>query len=76
MRQKLPVGLILLVSLVFVGFGDQFLPTEIGRYSLQARQSLDQMLIGVFPSWRPKTKPNARTQDAIEKTEQGEPPNK
>jgi hypothetical protein len=66
MRSKTPVGLILLVGLVFVGFGDQFLPPEIGRYSLQTRSSIDQFFINTFPQWKPKTKPHQRTEDAVE----------
>jgi hypothetical protein len=63
--KKLPFGLIALVGLVFVGFGDQFLPTAIGKYSYQTRATLDNMMVGLFPSWRPKTNPNRRTEDAV-----------
>jgi hypothetical protein len=69
MRSKLPVGFLLLLGLIYVGFGDQFLPPAIGRYSLQARNALDTGLVGLFPSWRPKTAPNKRTTDAIESLE-------
>jgi hypothetical protein len=72
MRNRVPFGLILLLSLVYIGFGDQFLPSSIGRYSLQARSSLDQMLVGAFPSWRPKANPQQRTQEAVKQSEQGE----
>ena len=71
MLKKIPFGFILLFSLIYVGFGDQFLPPAIGQYSFQARRSLDGMMIGVFPEWRPKTSHYDRTQDAIQKTEQG-----
>jgi hypothetical protein len=69
MRNRIPFGLILLLGLVYIGFGDQFLPTSIGRYSFQARSSLDQMLVAAFPSWRPKTDPQQRTREAIQETE-------
>lgn len=75
MSKSLPFGLILLLSLAYIGFGDQFLPGSIGRYSFQARHSLDAMMIGMFPTWRPKTQPNARTEDAVRQTEKGEPSN-
>jgi hypothetical protein len=52
---------------MYVGFGDQVLPSEIGKYSAQIRASADNMLVGIFPSWRPKTDPNQRTEKAIEK---------
>ncbi len=55
-----------MISIVFVGFGDQFLPQSIGRYSLQARTSIDQILVNTFPHWQPKTNPYRRTEDAIQ----------
>ncbi|NJK53975.1 MAG: hypothetical protein HC936_16455 [Leptolyngbyaceae cyanobacterium SU_3_3] len=45
------------------------MPSSIGRYSFQARSSIDQVLVGMFPSWRPRTNPNARTQEAVRQTE-------
>lgn len=66
MRSKLPVGLLFFVSVIYIGFGDQFLPESIGRYSFQARSSIDQMLINAFPQWQPKTNPYRRTEDAIQ----------
>ncbi|OUC14303.1 MAG: hypothetical protein B0A82_12485 [Alkalinema sp. CACIAM 70d] len=67
--KKIPVALILLLVIAFIGFGDQVLPRPIGRYSLQARTSIDQMMINLFPTWKPKN-PNARTEDALQQTEQ------
>ncbi|MBE9011002.1 hypothetical protein IQ250_12375 [Pseudanabaenaceae cyanobacterium LEGE 13415] len=65
MRSKLPIGFLFLLSVVFIGFGDQFLPPVIGRYSFQARSSIDQLLVNVIPNWQPKTNPHRRTEDAI-----------
>lgn len=65
MRSKIPVGFLFLISVVFIGFGDQFLPPVIGRYSVQARNSIDQLLVNAFPHWQPKTDPYRRTEDAI-----------
>lgn len=67
MRSKFPMAVLLLLALMYVGFGDQVLPSEIGKYSAQIRASADNMLVGIFPSWRPKTDPNQRTEKAIEK---------
>ncbi|HTL88023.1 MAG TPA: hypothetical protein VL134_01390 [Leptolyngbya sp.] len=64
--KKIPVGFLLLLSVVFVGFGDQLLPSEVGRYSFQARNSIDQLLVNAFPHWQPKTHPYRRTEEAIE----------
>ncbi|MCU0549238.1 MAG: hypothetical protein MUC48_07815 [Leptolyngbya sp. Prado105] len=63
--KKIPVGLILLVSLIFVGFGDQFLPPEIGKYSFQTRTAIDQIFVNAFPNWKPKTQPYERTEEAV-----------
>jgi hypothetical protein len=67
--KRFPLGLILLFALCFVGFGDQVLPKPIGKYSTVARIDLDNMLVSAFPSWRPKTNPYGRTEDAIRQTE-------
>ncbi len=72
--KKLPLSLIALVGLVFVGFGDQFLPTAIGKYSYHSRAAIDTMIINLFPSWRPKTNPNQRTEDAVKNTEERRTP--
>ncbi|MBD1822286.1 hypothetical protein H6F51_07220 [Cyanobacteria bacterium FACHB-DQ100] len=65
MRNKIPVGFLVLFSIVFIGFGDQFLPSEVGRYSFQARSTIDQLLVNAFPSWQPKTNPHRRTEEAV-----------
>ncbi|MER3431901.1 MAG: hypothetical protein C4288_00340 [Leptolyngbya sp. ERB_1_1] len=65
MRAKIPVGLLFMLSVVFIGFGDRFLPSQIGRCSFQARNSIDQLLVNAFPSWQPKTNPYRRTEEAI-----------
>lgn len=69
MMRRIPVGLILLLGVGFIGFGDQILPQPIGRYSLQARTMLDQAMIQMFPSWHSKTDPYARTEKAIDNAE-------
>ncbi|GAP98302.1 hypothetical protein [Leptolyngbya sp. NIES-2104] len=70
MRSKIPVGFLFLTSIVFIGFGDQVLPPEIGRYSFQVRSSIDQWLVNAVPNWQPKTNPYRRTEDAIQDTKQ------
>lgn len=49
MSGKVFFGLLLFGSLLFIGFGDQFLPKPYGRYSRDARNKLEQVLIGAFP---------------------------
>ena len=67
--KRVPVGLILLFAVCFVGFGDQVLPKSIGKYSTAARTSLDNMMVSAFPEWRPKVNPYSRTEDALRETE-------
>ena len=73
MKHAIKSGAILLTIgfLVFVFFGDRFLPEPLGPASLQTRTSLNQALMGLIPNWRPKTKPYERTEEAIEKEYEG-----
>ena len=66
--KRVPVGLILLFTLGFIGFGDRVFPKPIGQYSTAARETLDQMLIAGFPQWSPKTNPYRRTEESIRQT--------
>lgn len=63
--------LLLIVSLVFIGYGDSFLPQPLSTASLQTRTAINNFVIGMFPNWRPKEKPYERTEKAIEDTERG-----
>jgi hypothetical protein len=63
----LPIGIILFLTVAYIGFGDSVLPWSVGRYSYQARSSLNQTMIKIFPSWKSKTNPYKRTEDAIKK---------
>lgn len=63
-------ALILLVTLIFIAVGDKFLPKPLSTYSTQTRNTLNQMMLGSFPSWQPKTKPYERTEDALRQQEQ------
>jgi hypothetical protein len=67
--KRVPVGLIVLLSVCFVGFGDQVFPKSIGKYSTAARASLDNIMVSAFPEWKPKTNPYGRTEDAVNQTE-------
>ncbi len=59
----------LVVGLVFIGFGDKFLPQPLSGMSYRTRTSLDQMVMSSFKIWQPKTDPNARTERAVEEVE-------
>jgi hypothetical protein len=65
MFNKGNMTLAFLLILVFVGFGDSFLPKPLSTASYQTRTTINNFVIGMFPAWRPKTDPNKRTQEAI-----------
>jgi hypothetical protein len=69
MKKRFPIVTILFLAIGYVGFGDQVLPRSVGQYSTQTRAAIDDMMIGAFPNFNPKTKPNARTEDAVRQTE-------
>ncbi|KAF3885231.1 MULTISPECIES: hypothetical protein [Nostocales] len=71
MDRKTATGFLLILFLIFVGFGDSFLPKPLSSTSLNTRTTINKWVIGLFPSWRPKTNPNQRTEKAIEETEKG-----
>jgi hypothetical protein len=58
--------LLFLVGLIFVGFGDSFLPKPLSTASYQARANVNNFVIGMFPAWKSKNDPYKRTNDAIE----------
>lgn len=71
---KAYMPLFIVMFLVFVGFGDQFLPKPLSTASTNTRETLNKYLLGIFPGWKPKTKPNERTEKAVEGLEQNQQP--
>ncbi len=71
MNRKTASTWLILLFLIFVGFGDGFLPKPLSTASLQTRTTINQFFTGLFPSWQPKTRPNSRTEKAVEGLEQG-----
>jgi hypothetical protein len=67
--KRFPIGIILFLAVAYIGFGDSVLPGVAGQYSYQTRATLNQMMINIFPSWKPKTNPYRRTEDAIQKNQ-------
>lgn len=65
MFNKGNMTLVFLLVLIFVGFGDSFLPKPLSTASYQTRTTINNIVIGMFPGWQPKTDPNKRTQEAI-----------
>ncbi|MBW4522069.1 MAG: hypothetical protein KME16_20500 [Scytolyngbya sp. HA4215-MV1] len=70
MSRKPTLTLFFLLILVFIGFGDRFLPKPLSTYSIQTRNSLNQTIVGLFPSVKTGS-PYERTEQAIQKEEKG-----
>lgn len=70
-NSKAAIPILLILALVFVGFGDQFLPQPLSSASYNTRVALDRWMTGSFKLWQPKANPNARTERALEQQESG-----
>jgi hypothetical protein len=62
---------LLIFILIFIGFGDSFLPKPLSTASFQTRSTINNLLVGVFPTWEPKVNPNRRTEEAVEQLKNG-----
>ncbi|BAY22138.1 hypothetical protein NIES2100_19010 [Calothrix sp. NIES-2100] len=71
MHHKTASTWLILLFLIFVGFGDSFLPKPLSTASLHTRTTINQFFVGLFPDWEPKTNPYSRTERALENTETG-----
>lgn len=58
--------LLALVAVLYISVGDKVLPGALGETSAKARQSINNFLIGLVPSWKPSVDPYKRTEDALE----------
>lgn len=68
---KAAIPILLILALVFVGFGDQFLPKPLSSASYNTRVAFDRWMTSSFKLWQPKANPNARTERAVEQQESG-----
>jgi hypothetical protein len=57
---------IIIGFVLFVAGGDQVFPGGVGKASTQIRTTVNNFLIGVFPTWQPKTKPYDRTEQELQ----------
>ena len=64
MKRYIP--LIIIGCILFVAGGDKVFPGAVGEASYQVRTSINNALVGSFPSWEPKTKPYERTEKELE----------
>ncbi len=56
---------LLLIAVAFIGVGDRILPNPLNVMSLNARNSINQALMGLTPKLKPQ-KPNAKTEKAVD----------
>ncbi|MBD2626349.1 hypothetical protein [Trichormus variabilis] len=68
MKRYMP--LILIGCLLFVAGGDRVFTGSLGQASTHTRLAMNKFFIGLFPSWRPKTDPYARTEKQLRETEE------
>lgn len=63
------IGKILpLVLLIFIGFGDRFLPKPLSDYSAKTRHGINNFVIGMFPDKNLKN-PYQKSDDAVKQAE-------
>lgn len=66
MPKKTIFTVLILLGMVFVGWGDQLgLPEPASSVSTQARSSVNGFFLSFFPERRPRD-PNQRTEEAID----------
>ncbi len=54
MPKKFLSTLLIFSALFFITLGDQFLPRPLNTYSYKARESLNNMILGLAPNKEPK----------------------
>ncbi len=57
---------IMVIIFIFIRFGDSFLPKPLSTYSLQTRNTINQLVIGLFPIWKPKVNPYQKTEKQLD----------
>ena len=69
-NMKRYIPFLLLAFILFVAGGDQVLPGDLGKYSIQTREALNDFALNLFPSTikRPKN-PYERTEKQLEEQE-------
>ncbi len=71
--QKKPLRILIpfLLAVVFIGFGDRFLPEPLKSASANTRHTINRVMMGLVPeNWQPGVDPNERAEDAFEKLDE------
>lgn len=67
MKRYMPF--IVIGTVLFVVAGDKVFPGAVGNASYQVRSSINNALVGAFPTWRPKTNPYERTEKELDQVQ-------
>jgi len=70
MRPKSLITVFIVLALIFVAVGDLFLPKPLSTASQQTRTTVNNFLVGLFPTRKPKNQ-YERTEKALEQEERG-----
>ena len=70
MDKKTVTPLVIILALMFIGFGDRVLPKPLSTASFNTRTALNNSLLGLFPTKKPRNV-YERTEKAIEQEEKG-----
>jgi hypothetical protein len=71
--QKKPLRILIpfLLVVVFIGFGDRFLPEPLKSASANTRHTINRVMMGLVPDqWQPGVDPNERAEEAFEKLDE------
>jgi hypothetical protein len=64
--------LALIIALLLITVGDRFLPKPLSTWSRNTRIAFERAMKSIIPDWN-LDNPHRRSEEAIEKQEQGEP---
>ena len=65
MPRKTISTLLVLGTLLFIAIGDRILPKPLSQYSRQTRNTINQMILGLFPKELPE-RPSKQREDQLE----------
>lgn len=67
--RKGTIGFVIFLLIIFIGFGDKFLPKPLSTASANTRATINNFLANMMPERERKTDPYGRTEEAIEEVE-------
>lgn len=61
--------ILVILGLLFIVIGDRVLPQPLKGASFKTRNSINEFMLSLVPSWQPKTRPYERTERAVEEVQ-------